>query len=513
MPNANAQVADVIVVGSGSAALMAALTAADAGSSVIVLEKTPRLGGTTAMSGGALWFPANHMAAQAGVKDSTQEALAYMRATGPEGWDKTEDELWQAFCRNSPEAFSFLSSKTNLKFDFTDEEDVHMDAPGAKKFGRMLSPLPISRWRLGLTGFRIRRSTLPQLYTYQETVQTQLYHRPVATTLKLLPKLAYRFLTWSAAKGTGLIVGLLEACRARNCQIHHSTRVVELVYDDKAARVSGVVAEREGKQLRFEARKGVILATGGFEWNEELFAKYFPGKIEFLNSPRTNTGDGHVMGARIGAALAHMTEMNATATLPTRYEGQLHGMPVPFHSYVPNALVNGSGSRFVDEKSNVLFDLMNERTAEGRFKHDPVWLITDKRVQGLVVRWYASYKKGWMREAGTIDELARMIGCDAGNVRKSIDEINAKAKDEQGRIKAPYVLMPFNRGVLGTKGGLRTDGGARVLREDGSVINGLFAAGLTMANPIGSKRVSHGTTLGPNLTWGFIAAKSALARN
>jgi len=513
MPNANDLVADVIVVGTGSAALMAALTASEAGSSVIILEKTDRLGGTTAMSGGALWFPGNHLAAAAGVEDSPAEALSYLRATAPEGWNETEDGLWQAFSENAPEAFAFLSRNTNLSFAFTDEADVHMDAPGAKQFGRMLSPLPISRWRLGLTGFRLRRSTLPQLYTYQETIESQLYHRPVRTSLKILHKLAYRALTWSAGKGTALIVGLLEACRARKCQIHHSTRVVDLVYDEKEARVSGVVAVRDGKEIRIAASKGVILATGGFEWNEELFAKYFPGKVEFRNSPRSNTGDGIVMGARIGAALAHMTEVNATATLPTRYEGRLHGMPVPFHSYVPNALVSDTGSRFVDENSSTLFDFLNARTPEGRFKHDPIWLITDKRVQGLVVRWYASYQKGWMREAASIEELARMIGCDAENVRKSIAEVNARARDADGKIVAPYVLMPFNRGILGTKGGLRTDGGARVLRPDGSVINGLFAAGLTMANPIGSRRVSHGTTLGPNLTWGFIAARSALSRN
>ena len=133
---------DVLVLGSGSAGLVAALTAARRGLSVTVLEKTDRLGGTTAMSGAGTWIPANHLAAAAGIEDSPEEALTYIRAAAPEGWAATEEPLWQAFVQAAPEMLRFVEARTPLKFALTPEPDPLRTLPGAKAQGRMMSPLP-----------------------------------------------------------------------------------------------------------------------------------------------------------------------------------------------------------------------------------------------------------------------------------------------------------------------------------------------------------------------------------
>jgi choline dehydrogenase-like flavoprotein len=174
---------DVLVLGSGSAGLVAALTAAAQGLSVTVLEKTDRLGGTTAMSGAGTWVPANHHAAAAGIEDSVEEALTYVRAAAPEGWAATEEPLWRAFINAAPEMLRFVEAKTPLRFALTPEPDPLRTLPGAKLKGRMVSVRALSRWRAGRFAFRIRKSTIPEIFTYHEAVTTDIYHKPYRTAL------------------------------------------------------------------------------------------------------------------------------------------------------------------------------------------------------------------------------------------------------------------------------------------------------------------------------------------
>ena len=138
------ETADVVVVGSGAAGLAAALTAAVGGARVIVLEKAAVLGGTTAMSGAGIWIPANHHMRAAGIGDSPDEALAYLRATAPPGWHNEEDALWRAFAAHAPAMLAFLEAHTPLRFELVQYPDLYPDAPGGKARGRMLSPLPAS---------------------------------------------------------------------------------------------------------------------------------------------------------------------------------------------------------------------------------------------------------------------------------------------------------------------------------------------------------------------------------
>ncbi|HEY4251946.1 MAG TPA: FAD-dependent oxidoreductase [Roseomonas sp.] len=531
---------DVLVLGSGSAGLTAALTAARRGLAITVLEKTGRLGGTTAMSGAGTWIPANHHAAAAGIADSAADALAYIRAGAPEGWAATEDALWQAFVRAAPAMLRFVEAETPLRFALTPEPDPLRTLPGARLRGRMLSPLPLSRWRAGRFACRIRKSTIPEIFTYHEAVTTDLYHKPYRTALSLWPQLLWRLLTNSRGKGTALVTGLLRGCLDAGVAFRLESRAVALTQDAMGA-VTGAVVERRGGQESWSARAGVVIATGGFEWDAALMARHFPGPLDYRGSPGAHDGDGQRMAEAAGAALAHMDQATITPSVPVRYEGRLLAQPVPFHTEPYAMLVNRQGQRFVNELTFNIGEVLDRRDpATGDPVNLPVWVITDARMLADVppVRWAAGADPGWLRQAGDIAGLAALIGVPAAALQASVARFNgfaeagedqdfgrparadaASAGDKRRRagirpiIQAPFLAMPFSRSILGTKGGARTNEHAEVLRPDGSVIPGLFAAGIAMANPIGTRNVGTGTTIGPNMAWGYIAGQRLAERN
>ena len=530
---------DALVLGSGAAGLTAALAAAIAGLRVTVLEKSDRLGGTSAMSGAGTWIPANHHAAAAGIEDSAAEALAYIRAAAPDGWAASEDLLWQRQVEAAPEMLRFVEAHSPLRFALTPEADPLRDLPGAKPRGRMLSPLPLSRWRAGRWAFRIRKSTIPELFTYHEAVETDLYHHPFRTAWQLWPRLAWRLLTNTRGKGTALVTGLLRGCLDAGVRIETEMRAVELLQDDGGA-VTGAVVEHRGARHRVTARRGVVIATGGFEWDRQRLERHFPGPIDYLGSPPSNTGDGHSMAEAAGAALDHMDQATLTPSVPTMHGGRLMARPVPFHTE-PNAIVvNRHGVRFVNELRFNIGESIDTRDASGLPLHQPCWVISDARLLDRLppARWAARADPGWLRQAAGIAELAVLIGLDPGTLAATVAAYNAACEagrdeafgrpsaaeaaasgDKRRRgglepiIRAPFLAMPFNRSILGTKGGPRTNAHAEVLRPDGSIIPGLFAAGASSANPIGTRGVGTGTTIGPYMTWGYVAGLALARRN
>lgn len=530
---------DALVLGSGAAGLTAALTAAVAGLRVTVLEKSDRLGGTSAMSGAGTWIPANHHAAAAGIEDSPEEALAYIRAAAPEGWAATEDPLWQRLVEAAPAMLRFVEAHSPLRFALTPEPDPLRDLPGAKPRGRMLSPLPLSRWRAGRFALRIRKSTIPELFTYHEAVETDLYHHPFRTAWQLWPRLAWRLLTNTRGKGTALITGLLRGCLDAGVRIEAETRALELLQDETGA-VTGAVVEHRGARRRIAARCGVVIATGGFEWDRERLQRHFPGPVDYLGSPPTNTGDGHRMAEAAGAALGRMDQATLTPSVPTWHGGRLMARPVPFHTE-PNAIVvDRRGVRFVNELRFNIGEAIDARDEGGMPVHQPCWVVSDARLLGRLppARWAARADAGWLRRADSIAALATQIGLDPSALEATVARYNAACaagKDaEFGRpsaadaaasgdkrrrgglepiAKPPFIAMPFNRSILGTKGGPRTNAHAEVLRPDGSVIAGLFAAGSSSANPIGTRGVGTGTTIGPYMTWGYVAGLALARRN
>ncbi|WP_321964796.1 FAD-binding protein [Paraburkholderia sp. J7] len=525
---------DVLVVGSGSAALSAALRASVGGLRVKVIEKSRFIGGTSAMSGSGTWIPANHHAAAAGFKDSIDEALEYMRASAPKGWSATEDHLWKAFAYAAPQTLRFIEANTPLEFVLTEEPDVVPELKGGKQRGRMLSPKPLSKWIVGRYAGKIRTSTLPHLFTYQEVYDGDLYHSPVRAALRVLPRLAWRVLSRSRAQGSALITGLLKGCLDNGCEIETGARVMQLL-PGEGGRVDGLELESGGRRKRYRATSGVVIASGGFEWNKEMLNEYFPGKLDWLGSPSTNEGDGQRMVAAIGGKLAHMDQANVYPAIPTRYEGKPHGLPIIFQAEKHAIVVNSSAKRFVSEYDfNIGVEVDRRDPETGQPVNLPGWVIADSRLlKGAPpLAFYSGRSRDWLVKANTIRELAAKIGLPEDALEATVARYNGFCRDGSDRdfhrgeskweqFKAggkgnalgpidrpPYVAAPFNRSILGTKGGAQTNEFGQVLREDSSVIPGLYAAGLSMANPIGTFAIGPGTTIGPNLTWGYICGEA-----
>jgi 3-oxosteroid 1-dehydrogenase len=529
---------DVAVIGSGSSALAAALTASAAGLSVLILEKTATLGGTTALSGAGTWVPANHHMAAAGIADTPEDALAYIRAAAPPGWRETEDALWRSLVEAAPEMLAFLEASTPLRFEFTNDPDPLPDLPGARDFGRMLSPAPLSRYILGRERKRLRRPMLTHLFTYQEIQALGVFHHPWRAAFRIAPQLLCRLITNRRANGTALVTGLLKGCIDRNCRIETEARVMELTTGKEGA-VTGCLAEMRGQLVRIEARHGVVIATGGFEWDAARRQRHFSGPTDFLTSPSGNSGDGHRMAEAAGAALAHMGEANLSAGAPFRYDGTLQGISLYLHREPNTIIVDASGRRFANEHDfNFSEKLGALDAATGAPLHLPAWLVSDARlIRRLpMLRKAARLKPGWLRTAQTPERLAEAIGVPPDALAATIERFNRFAdegidadfgRESSGRAigrrparntleaidAAPFIAIPFNRTFVSTKGGPRTDAAGAVLRPDGRRIEGLYCAGVAMANPIGTRAVGAGTTIGPNLTWGYICGRSIIGRS
>jgi len=539
---------DVVVVGSGAAALCAALAATVGGAKVVVLEKAAVLGGTTAMSGAGTWVPANHHMLAAGIEDSKADALTYLRAAAPSGWRDTEDALWQAFVEAAPDMLAFLEAHTPLRFELVHHPDPYVEAPGGKWTGRMVSPLPLSRNILGRWRNRIRRPPKTHIYTYRELVVGPVLKHPIKTSLKMAPTLLYRFLTRRVGMGNALITGLVKGCLDQGCEIMTPARAERLMRegaDGNDGRVIGVEVRAQGSTFTIRALKGVVLATGGFEWDKERRARHFPGEIGPTGAPTTNTGDGHRMAEEAGAHLAHMDQANIYTASVTTYEGERHALPLN-ELYPPHGiLVNRHGRRFLNEGDPNLGVALDARDpATGLPLHLPAWRIFDG--QYAARNWYSMRigrkEAGWFREAMSVEALARQIDLDPAALAATVARFNGFVRagrdedfhrgetrwekfytgdparpDRNGALgtieRPPFYAAPYHRAILVTKGGPRTNERGQVLRKDGSIIAGLYCAGVAMANPIGSKAVGAGTTIGPCLTWGYICANNLLREN
>jgi 3-oxosteroid 1-dehydrogenase len=518
---------DVLVIGSGSAGLTAALAAAAAAAEVIIAEKTAVLGGTTALSGAAVWVPANHHAAAAGLADSAAEALAYIHAAAPPGWAETEAPLWRHFVEQAGPMLRFVEDHTPLRFALTPQSDPLAPLPGAKARGRMLSPGALPRRLARPFTRQLRPPLFPHLYTFQEAIAGDLAHHPLRASLRYALPLLYRLLTGRRGKGTALIVGLLRGCLDQGCRILLDAPALRLLTDAEGA-VTGAVVRQGAADCAVVARRGVILASGGFEWDEARRERHFPGPLGFIASPRANSGDAHRMAEAVGAALAHMDQANIAPAIPMRYEGRPHGLGLYFHQEPGAILVDGTGRRFADELDFNLGERLDARDAEGAPLHLPAWIIADHRLlkDAAVLRAYVrAHGKDWMRRATSITDLALTIGVPAATLARTVEGWNAfcvaGADEDFGRrnagpvgmraiAKAPFLALPFNRSFMSTKGGPRTDADGRVLRPEGTVIPGLFCAGVAMANPIGTRAVGAGTTIGPNMVWGYICGRTAM---
>jgi len=529
---------DVLVAGSGSAGLAAALRTSAAGLSTIIVERAGVIGGTTAISGAAIWVPANHHAAAAGLADDPERALAYIRAVAPDGWRETEDAHWRSFVDEAPSMLAFLEKETPLRFSLIKESDPYLEKAGAMRMGRMLSPRILRRNLVGGYARMLQPPSLPHVFTFQEMLELDAFHHPIEAVFKRWPQLFWRWLTGARGMGTALVTGLLKGCLDHGCRIALETRAIGPIVE--RGQVRGLVVEADGRKRNILARKGVVLATGGFEWDADWRERYFPGHCDFLGSPSRNDGDSHRIAVEAGAELVHMDQANITGGLPLNASRRPFGISSFFHQE-PNAIVvNRHGRRFVNEYRFNLGEVIDERDpSTGQAAHLPAWLVSDQAFleNSPIVRHFAVRNPGWTRSGKTIAALAEATALPADELARTIERFNtfcASGVDEQfhrekavssparpglGRSrlspiqKVPFIAIPFNRTIVSTKGGPRTDAGGRVLRPDGTLVEGLYCAGAAMANPFGTWAVGAGTTLGPNMTWGYICANSIISAN
>ena len=538
---------DVVVVGSGAAGMTAALFAAHRGCRTVVIEKAEVFGGSTARSGGGLWLPGNEVLSRAGVSDTAEAARTYLARVA--GEDVSEARQ-RALLEHGPAMLSFVRASTPLEFAWVrGYADYYPEAPGGLPGGRTIEPVPLDGRKLGDElgrlappylsapgGMAVTGADYRWLSLGTRHPRAFLTGARLGTVGFLSRTLGRRMLSMGQALAAGLRIGLRDA----GVPVWLGTPMVDLSIED--GRVTGVEIERAGRKHRLRARRGVLLAAGGFEWNAAMRERYqrAPTGTSWTLGAPGNTGDGITVGHRAGGALDLMDDA---------WWGP--AIPLPKVSYfclaernLPGCLlVNGAGRRFVNESApyvDAVHAMYDNHTAAD--PHIPAWLITDRTYrerylfagrgprQPLPRSWYET---GAAHRAPALAALAEEIGVDSAGLAATVGRFNEFARtgrDEDFRrgesaydryygdprqrpnpclgplLKPPFYAFQIVPGDLGTKGGLRTDERARVVRDDGTAIPGLYAAGNTSAAVMGRSYAGAGATIGPAMTFGYLAA-------
>jgi succinate dehydrogenase/fumarate reductase flavoprotein subunit len=537
---------DVVVVGSGAAGLTAAVVAADGGCAVEVLEKAELVGGTSAFSGGMVWIPLNHHQAGAGVEDDRAAAIDYIK--GLTQGREPDPELIEVFVDRAAEAVAYIEAHTGVRLQIARSwSDYYADRPGGVLFGRSLDNAPIAvRELLGDWYDRMRRGPhMPATLTEDEVAT--FGHNPdprghSEDGIDFAALAQERGVAGIATMGQALVAGLLQGAVERDAiTITTSAPVRRLVVEDGA--VVGVVASGPEGEVAIRARRGVLLASGGFEWNAEL-VQAFLGVSEIVPmSPPGNEGDGLLMAMELGARLANMT---MGWGLPVTYDGTstLDGRPlgnpnVPRHQ--PGAImINRMGRRFVNEgisyqEFQKVFRTFDPVT-QSYPNQAPVWAVFDARVRAHVYSGDFvpdAPAPAWVKESPTLAGLAAEIGVDPDVLVAEVERWNANvaggsdpdfgrgtvwtegwttggpsAADALAPIgDGPYYAMPVHDGYLGTSGGVALDPDGRVRAARGGVIAGLYGAGNVAASIFGPAYPGGGSSLCQGVTFGYLAAR------
>ena len=536
---------DVVVIGSGAAGAVAALAAHAGKAKVAVLEKTDRFGGTTAVSGGVVWVPCNQHMAEVGIADSFEDALGYVTHLTD---GKSDPAMVRRYLEIAPEMIDFVEGATPIAFKALGRyPDYHPEFPGGRPGGRSLDPGLFDTNLLGPWKDKLRRSPVFGMtaMSVSEATDWGVFSKPSALPFGLLAK---RFKQGLVCYGGALSGGLLKALLDRSIEPMLSTAADELVVEED--RVVGVRARQGDKEVLIGARRGVVLASGGFEWNADLCRRFLGGPLTHPNSPPGNEGDGLKMAMSLGADLGNMSEAWWCPSLMVpgeEYDKRpLHRGDFATRSLPHSVIVNRKGQRFVNEAHNYN-DLMKAFFAFDPVAYErtnlPAWIVIDQ--QYLERYALLTYVPGmpvpeWLVKADTLDELAAQIGVDARGLAATIARFNRAAvegvdpdfrrgesvydhfygdPDHQpnpnlGTIeKAPFYAIQVHAGAIGTKGGARTDGDARVLRPDGTPIAGLYAAGNVMAGVTGAGYPGAGATIGAAMTFGYLAGRHAAQRS
>ncbi|WP_106400556.1 FAD-dependent oxidoreductase [Actinocorallia populi] len=506
------ETADVVVVGSGGAALAAAYTAASGGLSTVVLEKTEYFGGTSAYSGAGIWLPGNQVLERAGLPDSVELGKEYFKAVVG---NRTPASLQEAFLSTGPELVEFLENDPVLRFQYMPFPD-YFEAPGRIEGGRGIYPVPLPSAELGPWLDLLRPPISTDQYGVDQDRETLI-------------------------GGQALIGRLLLALDATgDASLRTGTRMTSLITED--GRVTGVVVETENGTRRIRAERGVVLAAGGFECDDELRARHhgLPGGRWTSAAPGSNTGDALAALREAGAAVDLMDE--AWWCPATLFPNGRAAFTLGLRGGI---LVNAAGERFANE--SLPYDRMGHEILRGQStgtSHIPAWFVFDDRFDNIpaisqpVPDPAAFREAGLWRTAGTLAGLAGLIDVPAEALEKTVERFNGFAEsgvdEDFHRGEDPFdrffaagegpnpCLIPLERGPfhavqivlgdLGTKGGARIDEDGQVLNESGTPIPGLYAAGNSAASVAGHVYPGPGTPLGSGMVFGYRAARRMVSQ-
>ncbi|WP_160288041.1 FAD-dependent oxidoreductase [Pseudomonas knackmussii] len=549
---------DVLVVGSGAGGMTAALRARDLGLDVLVVEKSDRYGGTSAVSGGGIWIPCNHRIAALGGSDSPQEAIRYIR-TVTQG--VVDDSRIEAYVENGRRMVEYLERNSRVRFEAQPEyADYYPETPGGKPGYRSMDPMPFDARLLGEEFARMRAPSpgtlmMGRIGMTMKEARVLLCRGPgwVGLTMRILWRYwrdlggrlrspRDRFLTLGNALVGALRLSLLD----RNVPLWLEAPLQTLVEEN--GRVVGAELIHKGRALRVRARRGVVLAAGGFERNQEMRSQYHrqPSQAKWSATPPYNSGDGIRAGQALGAATALMDHSWWAPT--THVEGEEKARALFVERTLPGCvLVDSAGQRFVNEAApytDIVYAMYGHDSETARSV--PCWMIFDAEFRrkypcGALLPGYAQPDsrlpknlRNYFQKADSIQELAATIGVDGAGLARTLERFNRYAALGQDPdfhkgeslfdryygdptvqpnpclaplLKAPFYAVRIDAGDIGTKGGLLTNPHAQVLREDGSAIAGLYAVGNSSSSVMGTTYPGAGATIGPAMTFGFLAAE------
>jgi succinate dehydrogenase/fumarate reductase flavoprotein subunit len=551
---------DALVVGSGCSGLSAAVTAAYHGLKVLVVEKEPRFGGTTARSGGWLWIPGTSLAKAWGIAESPDQARAYLRHEAGNSFDAARVD---AFLTEGPKAIDFFTTKTAVRFDMPlTFPDYHAEAPGGAQGGRSMVARPFDGRELGPAIANLG-SPLPELTVFGMMLGSgkEIVHFMRATrsftsafyVAKRLSKHAGDVIRhgrgMTLTNGNALAGRLAKSAFDLNVPLWLSSPVRELIVENGVVR--GAIVMRDGRTVRINARRGVVLACGGFPHDVARRQKMFPhaptGKEHYSPGPVGNTGDGLRLAESAGGRVEDSLP-NAAAWVPvsvtTRKDGSKGVMPHFIDRAKPGVIaVMRDGKRFANE-GNSYHDFVQEMMKAAKPGEEiTAFLLCDHRalrkyglgcVPPFPMPLGHHLKTGYLKRGETLAELAADAGIDAKGLEATVAAFNETAAGGQDPAfgkgsraynryqgdalhgpnpciapitDGPFYAIKMVIGDLGTYAGIRTDENARALDGNGQPIAGLYAAGNDMASIMGGNYPGAGITLGPALTFGYIAGR------